>query len=458
MKSKKSLHPSRFTLPALLFTLVSLPSFGEGQKVDFDHYFDGRTLRLDYTLAGDSASADIYFSQASVLPQWAGRRHWLAETFLNGNAQIEVRLHATDSLLYVHTFSTLFQEWQTEEEATKVRKAYQYCLLVPFPKRPVDITVRLTDVHQRTATELTHTIDPTDILIRPISDNGIAHRYLLQNGTPDECVDIAILAEGYTADQMEKFHADSQRVVDALFSHEPFCSLRNCFNVVAIDCPSADSGPSIPHRNTWRRTAIGAHYDTFYTERYLMVTDLPKVYDLLGTVPFEHVIVLVNTDVYGGGGIYNQITVTTSNHPTFKQVLVHEFGHAYAGLADEYYYDDQFTTMYPDDTEPWEPNITTLVDFQRKWADMVGKRTPIPTPPVNVKDEKASDKKRKKLIHELTQQVGVFEGGGYQSKGVYRPAQECRMKVNEVEDFCPVCARAIRRTTEFYTRRNESRR
>ena len=238
------------------------------------------------------------------------------------------------------------------------------------------------------------------------------------------CIDLAIVAEGYTAAQMDKFYGDCQRVVDALFSHEPFTSMKNRFNVVAVAAESQDSGPSIPRLQRWSRTPVGSHYDTFYSNRYLMTQDMHRLYDVLSGVPFEHIIVLVNTDIYGGGGIYNQLLVTTSNNAMFRQVLVHEFGHSYAGLGDEYYYDDGYETMYPADTEPWEPNLTTKVDFQSKWADM------LPDP---------------------TGQVGLFEGGGYQSKGVFRPAQECRMKVNEVENFCPVCSRAIIRITDFYT-------
>jgi len=184
-----------------------------------------------------------------------------------------------------------------------------------------------------------------------------------------------------------------------------------------------------------------------------MTQDIHRLYDVLSGVPFEHIIVLVNSDTYGGGGIYNQLTVTTSDHPTFHQVLVHEFGHAYAGLGDEYFYDDAYESMYPSDTEPWEPNLTTMVDFQSKWADMVPKGTAIPTPvdPKVPNYRKITNEKEQRLLDAATQRVGVFEGGGYQSKGVYRPAQECRMKINEVTNFCPVCSRAIQRITDFYT-------
>lgn len=421
----------------------------------FEKYFENKTLRLDYVFAGTNRTQQIFFEQACSSPYWAGRRQRLTEMPLRGNGQIVLKDHATGQQLYVHTFSTLFQEWQATEEATKVQKSFETSYNVPFPKQPVDVTVTLTDSHNKVVAEFTHTVDPQDILIRPLGDNGIPYQYIWK-GKPSpnaDCVDLAIVAEGYTKEQMGKFYADCQRVVEALFSHEPFTSLKERFNIVAVASESMDGGPSIPHEGQWRNTAVGVHYDTFYIDRYLMTQDIHRLYDLLSGVPFEHIIVLVNSATYGGGGIYNQLTVTTSDHPTFSQVLVHEFGHAYGGLGDEYFYDDAYESIYPDDTEPWEPNLTTLVDFGSKWQDMLPEGTAVPTLPARIPDfHDLQTEEDRRLLNEATQRVGVFEGGGYQSKGVYRPAQECRMKINEVEDFCPVCSRAIRRITEFYTR------
>ena len=424
--------------------------------------------------------------------KWAGRRNRLSEKFLNGNGQIVVRDQKTKDIIYIWTFSTLFQEWLQYDEAKKVKKAFEASYNVPFPKAPVDITITLTDNHGKVTTELTHSVDPKDILIRRIGDNGIPFHYVWKGNntsTPKEtedvlnktndsskpikrnyvyteynpmegvnienCVDLAIVAEGYTEAQMGKFYNDCQRAVDALFAREPFKSLKNRFNVVAVAVPSQDAGPSVPHTGVWKRGTSGAHYDTFYSDRYLMSQNMHQIYDLLSGVPFEHIMVLVNSDTYGGGGIYNQVTFSTSDHPTFKEVFVHEFGHSYAGLADEYAYDDMDEQWYPADTEPWEPNITTLKDFNSKWADMMPKKTPIPTPldpkVPNFRSMDKNDAKEMAKLNAATQVVGVFEGAGYQSKGCYRPAQECRMKINEVEDFCPVCSRAIRRITDFYT-------
>ena len=396
---------------------------------DFDVYFADSTLRLDYVFAGNNHEQNIYFEQAYATPRWAGRRSRLADMPLAGNGQIKLKDPATGELLYVHTFSTLFQEWQATEEAAKVQKAFETSYNVPFPKQPVDVTVTLTNFHGQVVGQMTHTLDPADILIRRIGDNNIAHRYIW---TPDSvadltrCIDLAIVAEGYTAEHMDKFYSDCQRVVDALFAHEPFAAMKDRFNVVAVAAESLDEGPSVPRKRQWSRTPVGTHYDTFYSDRYLMTQNIHRLYDVLSGVPFEHIIVLVNSSIYGGGGIYNQLLVTTTDNPTFSQVLVHEFGHSYGGLGDEYEYGNDPEPMYPADTEPWEPNLTTKVDFKSKWADM------LPDP---------------------TGRVGLFEGGGYQSKGVWRPSQDCRMKTNEAPDFCPVCDRAIRRITDFYTSR-----
>ena len=441
------------------YTMLVVVWFAAAMMVNaqtYDEDFADSTLRLDYVLAGNAHEQHIYFSEAQRTSRWAGRRARLTEAPLHGSGQLTLTDHATGRLLFIHTFSSLFQEWQATEEATKLERAFQTSFNVPMPKRPVDVKLTLTDFHNQVTGQMQHTLDPADILIRQAATPQVPFYYVWkgQDGEPDitRCIDLAIVAEGYTRDEMDKFRNDCQRVVDALFAHEPFTSMKSRFNVVAVPAESADSGPSVPHQGRWRKTPAGTHYDTFYSNRYLMTDQMHRLYDVLNGIPFEHVIVLVNSDTYGGGGIYNQLTVTTSDHPTFRQVLVHEFGHAYGGLGDEYFYDDSYETMYPADTEPWEPNLTTLVDFPSKWADMVPEGTPIPTPPAKIPNYRQikTDKERRQL-NAATQRVGVFEGGGYQSKGVYRPAQECRMKINEVDDFCPVCSRALVRITDFYT-------
>lgn len=448
----------------LLCVATSLFAAMTMEAQTFEDDFEDRTLRLDYVLAGNNHEQHIYFSEAMQMPRWAGRKARLTEAPLRGNGQITLTDYATGRLLYVHTFSTLFQEWQVTDEATRLNRAFPTCFNVPMPKRMVDVKVTLTDYHAKVVGQMQHTVNPADILIRSIDKPQVPYHYVWKgqttsDGTPDitNCIDLAIVAEGYTHAQMGKFYQDCQRVVDALFAHEPFTSMKHRFNVVAVGAESAGSGPSIPHLQRWQPTVSGVHYDTFYTERYLMTHHMDALYNLLAGISFEHIIVLVNSETYGGGGIYNQLTVSTSDHPTFRQVLVHEFGHAYGGLGDEYASDDGYDPMYPADTEPWEPNLTTLKDFGSKWADMLPKGTAIPTPPAKIPHYKQiKNEEERRQLNAATQRVGVFEGGGYQLKGVYRPAQECRMKINEVEYFCPVCSRALVRITDFYTSTSQS--
>ena len=183
---------------------------------------------------------------------------------------------------------------------------------------------------------------------------------------------------------------------------------------------------------------LHSHYDTFYSERYLTTLYLKDLHDCLAGTPYEHIIVLVNSEQYGGGGILNSYNLTSTHHSRFKPVVVHEFGHSFAGLGDEYAYETEEVPMYPHDVEPWEPNLTTLANFHGKWEDMIAKGTPIPTP-------LSTDKKA------IPKRIGVFEGAGYSPKGVYRPCQDCRMRTNEYPTFCPVCDRALRRVINFYT-------
>ena len=422
---------------------------------DFEADFEDATLRLDYVFCGDNAHQAIYFQQALKTSSWAGRRHNLASPLLEGNGQIRVLDPGTGKTLYAHSFSTLFQEWQVTEEATRVQKAFENCFQVPFPRRPVDVEICLVDTHRRVSSRLRHRIDPSDILIRRMGDNGLSSAALWHGGPLESTVDIVVVSEGYAQAEKAKFYADAERVAQALFRHEPFASLRDRFSVRAVFAPSQRSGVSVPRLGRWLDTPADSHFDTFYTDRYLTTSSQQKVYDLIGTVPFEHIVVLVNTDLYGGGGIFNSLTIMNSDHPTFNEVMVHEFGHAFGGLADEYAYGDQVETLYPADTEPWEPNITTLHDFASKWADMLPEGTRIPTEPDEL-DRRDVRRIWRTFTPEqkalLNLKVGVYEGAGYQTQGVYRPVQECRMRINECELFCPVCARAIVRIIDYYTR------
>ena len=397
--------------------------------VDFDEWFSDSTLRLDYIFAGSNITQEISLSQMAKIEGWAGRRINMDSLLFEGNGQITVSDPATSKILYRNGFSTLFQEWQHTEEAVKVRRAFENTFLVPLPKKPVDVCITLVDNHRKVIAKMTHRVNPADNLIR----HGYARhtkqvRQIFKNGDPSEKIDLVYVAEGYSEEQMGQFYKDVEIARQALFSHAPFDQYEDRFNAIAVAIPSEKTDVSVPQDGQWHDTPCKSHFNTFYSERYLMTERVFHLHDLLEGLPYEHIIILANTPTYGGGGIFNMYMLTSSRHVEFRPVVVHEFGHSFAALGDEYYYDDMYETFYPADTEPWEPNLTTLYDFDSKWRHMV-------------KDTSVRNKG----------EVGIYEGGGYQSKGVYRPADDCRMKTNRYPTFCPVCQDAIKRTITFNT-------
>lgn len=383
---------------------LGLSLCGNAFAQNFDDYFIDKTLRLDYIFMGNADKQDICLDELSSLPQWAGRHTHLSELPLAGNGEITMKDKATGKVIYRTSFSSLFQEWLGEQEAKVVTRGFENTFLVPYPKQPAEITVTLKDVYQKPSATLTHEVNPKDILIHQRGTGNLTpHRYLWKGGSSEKCIDVAIMAEGYSAKDEELFYKDAEIACESLFDHEPFKKLKDRFNIVAVFSESKDSGVSIPRNNEWKTTAVSSHFDTFYSDRYLTTRSVKAIHNWLAGIPYEHIIILANTDTYGGGGIYNSYTLTTTHHSMFRPVVVHEFGHSFGGLADEYAYDEAPSPLYPYSVEPWEPNITTLVHFEDKWKDMVEPGTPIPTKPQT--DEK--------LIYT---KVGVYEGGGYTKK------------------------------------------
>ena len=419
----------------LLFMAILCSMLLQAQR--FEDFFEDKTLRIDYNFAGNAHQQEIAVDQLNVSPHWYGKRQRLAELALEGNGQITVRSHKTGQVIYRHSFSTLFQEWLSYPEAQNVRKSFENVFLVPMPKDTVDVTLDLRNNRREVMASLTHQVVPTDILIRRIGEKDVTPYETIQEAKDSQhCIHIAYLAEGYQQDEMSTFIDDVRVAMEALFEHEPFKSLRDRFHIVAVKAPSQESGTSEPGRGIWKNTALHSHFDTFYSDRYLTTLHLKDMHDWLAGIPYEHIIVLVNSGRYGGGGIFNSYNLTTTHHAKYRPVVVHEFGHSFCGLGDEYAYDIEEVPMYPKDIEPWEPNLTTLVDFPSKWQDLVDKKTPVPTP----------------LTVQYKDKVGVYQGAGYNLKDVYRPCQDCRMRTNEHPVFCPVCQRALTRLIDFYTK------
>lgn len=410
----------RFLL-AIVCVMVSVSIYAQ----DFDKWFSDKTLRIDYIFSGNVHEQHIAVDELCQEPRWYGKRQRLAEVPVEGNGQITVRDHKTGRVIYRNSFSTLFQEWQSYPEAKTATKSFENVFLVPMPKDTADITVDLRDNRRQVTSSLTHTVVPSDILIRHIGEKGVTPYVTLQQADDTtRCIHIAYVAEGYTKAEMPLFLEDARKAMGFLFSYEPFKSMKGRFNIVAVESPSVDSGTSIPGKGIWKNTALHSNFDTFYSDRYLTTLHLKDLHNWLAGTPYEHIIVLVNTDKYGGGGILNSYNLSMTHHDCFRPVVVHEFGHSFAGLADEYAYDTEEVPMYPHDVEPWEKNITTKVNFHGKWENLIGK------------DPKA----------------GFYEGAGYSPKGVYRAYPDCRMRTNEYPEFCPACKQAIQSVIDFYTR------
>lgn len=406
----------------------------------FNVYFQNATLRIDYVFVGNASQQIIAIDEFAHFPGWAGRRINLDKTPVRGNGEVKIIDPSNNTILYRNSFSSLFQEWLTTDEAHTTTRSFEFTQLVPFPKQEVIIETTLLGNNGQQQAILRHKLSPDDKLIRHLDNrDAVPHEYLLKSGSSEECIDIVIMAEGYTQEEMNIFMQDARTACDEIMRYEPFASHRDKFNVIAVKCPSIQSDVSVPQDGTWKQTAINSNFMTFYSPRYLTSNSVHLIHDNLIGVPYEHLIILANTDTYGGGGIYNSYTLTTAHNPYFKPVVVHEFGHSFGALADEYFYEqpDHTENFYSLDYEPWEQNITSMVDFKSKWEDMLPPKTQIPTKPTQKREKKYS--------------VGVYEGGGYMTKGMYRPAVICRMRDNVATQFCPVCQRAIERIILFNT-------
>ena len=419
----------------LAIGMLCVSAMAQGQ--DYDHYFQDKTLRLDYILgATPNGDRTVLLDAQSSLPGWAGRRHHLKELPLAGIGSVTVCDEATGDTIYRTSFSSLYNEWLSTDEATTTPKGFEHTVLVPYPKAPALIDIDLYNSRHESMARMRHRMDPADILISKKGEKDVTpHKYIHKGGDPNKAIDVAILAEGYTTAEMDSFYRDAEIAVKSILDYEPFKSHAGDFNFVAVASPSAESGVSVPRLGDWKSTAFSSHFSTFYSDRYLTSLHLKDIHNALAGIPYEHIIILANTPEYGGGGIYNSYTLTAAGHKMFKPVVVHEFGHSFGGLGDEYFYEgDVMDDSYPKDVEPWEPNITTLVDFDSKWKNLLPKDCPIPTP----------------VSEAAKYPVGVYEGGGYSFHGVFRPADDCRMRTNTAPAFCPACQKAMDNLINFY--------
>ena len=405
-------------------------------QAQFDKFFLDKTMRMDYYHSGNHDSETYSFDELIEEPYWGGSKVNLVDTFEYGNYYMKVFNVENDSLLYSRGYSSLFREWQTTGEAKETRRTFSETVVFPYPKKPVRVELYSRNWDGVFEKKFTYTVNPGSYFIK--QDHRLVYPSfdLHISGDPHQKVDIVILPEGYTEEEMGLFIKDCRKFVNDLFTFAPYDKNKDKFNIRGVLAPSEDSGVDIPADTVWKNTIMDMSYYTFDSERYLMSYNDKSIRDLAANAPYDQIYILVNSKKYGGGAIYNYYNVSVNSNEKSAQILSHEFGHGFAGLADEYYDSStSYSDFYNLKTEPWEPNITTLVDFDRKWRDMVDKKTPVPTPA-----------KRK-----YKNTVGVFEGGGYMAKGIYRPMQDCMMNTFNDTKFCPVCSRAIQRMIDFYS-------
>jgi len=415
----------------LLFLSVLLVQKSEAQ---FNTYFNDQSLRLDYYHCGNAQTEKYFFDELIQEPYWAGSETNLIDIKGYGNHFVEVRTLDTNDLIYSRGYCTLFDEWQTTAEAKTTDCCYPESVIMPFPREKVMVSILSRNKKGEFEKKFEYQVDPKSYFIKnereklPVFD-------VVHSGNSNKKVDIVLLPEGYTDGQQELFKADCKKFAEEFFSYSPYSQNKDKFNIRGVWAASKEEGTDIPGQNIWNKTRLNSSYYTFDSERYLMIKDFQGIRDVAGNAPYDYVYILANTDKYGGGAVYNFYGISAAHHAEEAgKIYIHEFGHLFAGLGDEYVGGVEYSEFYPTDVEPWEPNLTTLVDFDAKWKSMLPEGTAIPT---NSKFENS-----KKL--------GVYEGGGYVSKGVYRPWMNCLMNnLHTIDVFCPVCSKSIQEMIDF---------
>jgi hypothetical protein len=439
-----------------------------------------RTLRVDYYHTGNSHEEWFSLDRVVLEPlEWPGNLSKSIDESQLGDYLFEVRERSSGKLLYSRGFNSVFGEWKSTEEALHGNRTFSESLRFPSPEAPVEVSLKEragSGFHEVWKT----VVDPKDKFVdrsRPPSPGALME--LQKMGDPATKVDLLVLGDGYTSAERPKFEKDARRFVDALFSTSPFREHKKDFNVWGL-CPAAEeSGVSRPSSGIYRRSPVGAAYDTFGTERYVLTTENRALRDVASFAPHEFIEILVNGQTYGGGGIFNQYATVAIDNLWAGYVGVHEFGHQFAALADEYYTSDVAYLTAEKKTEPWEPNVTALLDpANLKWKDLVEAATPVPTPWDKEefdRFERDIQRQRKELraagkpeaeMDELFRKqrekedamlgsqkyagkAGAFEGANYEAKGYYRPEVDCIMFTRHMT-FCAVCLHAIERVIGMY--------
>ncbi|MFZ4530043.1 MAG: M64 family metallopeptidase [Undibacterium curvum] len=439
------------------------------------------TVRVDYQHSGDAKSEQYAIERVLIEPlPWPGNLEKRIDQTNRGVNKFEVRDAVSGELLYSRGFSTIFGEWQSTDEAAKLKRSFQESLRFPKPEKPVTVSVLKRDESNRFVPVWSVNVDAdAQDVIKKQPDSGLKPIPVHVSGASADKVDLLIMGDGYTQQEMAKFEADARRLAKHLFTVTPFKERENDFNIWAIAVPTPQSGVSRPSTGVYHASALGARYDVFGSERYILTLDNQALRSIAQNAPYEFIEILVNNQTYGGGGIFGQFSTAAAGSDWSNYLFVHEFGHHFAGLADEYYTSPVAYQSTGLRNEPWEPNVTAMKDpAQLKWKQYLQAATPLPTPwPKQVYDEasRAYQKKRAELraanrpesemnalfktdLAKSTQllnsaphrhTIGAFEGANYESTGYYRPEMQCIM-FDRSEKFCAVCRDAVAAMIDLY--------
>ncbi len=447
----------------------------------FDELFLDKTMRVNYFHTGDHGNEIIAVSSIVSDGPWPGSRTRLIDTMNLGNYFVEVVDRETNQPIYSRGFASVFGEWVTTDEATQHAGTLEESVRVPWPRKPVQLVIKKRDKDGAFQQIFSTLVDPNSRFVNP-SDRKPAGKVwsLIENGAPSSKVDILVIAEGYTEAELPKFHKDAERMVGKLFATEPFKSRKSDFNVRALDLIEPASGVNRPRTHDDRRTATGVQYNIFDSERYVLTLDDHRMRDIASSAPYDFLEILVNEKTYGGGGIFNDQATSCVDSAFAEYIFVHEFGHHFAALADEYYTSPvSYTTSgAAEHPEPWEPNVTAD-GAHPKWA--TDPDVPLPTPwdketfekhsreiqkerariraanePESVMDKLFTDEREweTKFLgsQKYAGKVGAFEGAAYEPRGLYRPEVDCIMFTRDEVGFCRVCRKAIERIIDAYAR------
>jgi hypothetical protein len=444
-----------------------------------------RTMRVDYDHTGNATEERFSLDRVVVEPlEWPGNPVRPLDDTNLGKYFFEVADKATGHVLYSRGFASIYGEWETTGEAKERYRTFSESLRFPAPSAPVKIVVRKRDAKNAFRDVWTTVVDPKDRFVddsKPPSPGPLIE--LQRNGPPSEKVDFLILGDGYTSAERGKFEKDARRLMEILFAVSPYKERRSNFNVWGLCPPAEQSGISRPSTGVHRRSRVGTTYDAFGTERYMLTFENRSFRDVASFAPYEFVEILANSNTYGGGGIFNLYSTVAADSAWAPYIFVHEFGHHFAGLADEYFTSEVAYEPSAERVEPWEPNVTALLDPRAfKWKELVSAGTPLPTPwdkeafeahsrriqerrrriraenrPEEEMDalfrEQMAEEKAMFAKEKYAGRVGAFEGAMYESKGYYRPQIDCIMFSRNEVPFCAPCRRAISRVIDLYTGR-----